>query len=74
MLHTWSSEHRRRSRARSICFEWPHRGAAGSADVNYRAESYGPFKLPIENQLYQEWRRRFLSLHFLFKDLTQYQE
>jgi hypothetical protein len=48
-LHTWSSEHRRRSRARSICFEWPHRGAAKS----YRAESYGPFKLPIETRLCQ---------------------
>ena len=40
---------------------------------NYRAESYGPFKLPIENQLCQR-SRCFLSLHFLFKDLTQYQQ
>lgn len=35
--------------------------------------SYGPFKLSIENQLCQR-SRCFLSLHFLFKDLTQYQQ
>ena len=45
----------------------------GALTPNYRAESYGPFKLPIENQLCQR-SRCFLSLHFLFKDLTQYQE
>jgi hypothetical protein len=72
MLHTWSSEHRRSQGQGQFASSGRIVARRGVLTPNYRAESYGPFKLPIENQLCQEWRRRFLSLHFLFKDLTQY--